>query len=279
MPDLITVFEKRWKFILGLTVLAAVIALVATLLSPKKFLSVATALPANSLTADKARLFNSNIEALYSEFGTPDELDKLEGTAMLDTIYIAAVNELGLASHYGISESGESSHKAVEKLKKNSKISRSAYGELKVKVWDKDRNRAAEIANALMKNLQDLHRYLQNENNKAMLATLQKEKEERLVQFRQANNRLDSVSGAEVEVLSNLKSVKLEQLQELEKMIGQYQLAVNANPQVLLSVEQARPAVWHDKPKIWVTVLLSAFVAFASAFIMALFVESRKPGS
>lgn len=277
MPDLITVFEKRWKFILGLTVLAAVIALVATLLSPKKFLSVATALPANSLTADKARLFNSNIEALYSEFGTPDELDKLEGTAMLDTIYIAAVNELGLASHYGISESGESSHKAVEKLKKNSKISRSAYGELKVKVWDKDRNRAAEIANALMKNLQDLHRYLQNENNKAMLATLQKEKEERLVQFRQANNRLDSVSGAEVEVLSNLKSVKLEQLQELEKMIGQYQLAVNANPQVLLSVEQARPAVWHDKPKIWVTVLLSAFVAFASAFIMALFVESRKP--
>ncbi|HEY0354606.1 MAG TPA: hypothetical protein VGC29_00300 [Flavisolibacter sp.] len=277
MPDLITVFEKRWKFILGLTVLAAAIALVATLLSPKKFLSVATALPANSLTADKARLFNSNIEALYSEFGTPDELDKLEGTAMLDTIYIAAVNDLGLASHYGISESGESSHKAVEKLKKNSKLSRSAYGELKVKVWDKDRNRAAEIANALMKNLQDLHRYLQNENNKAMLATLQKEKEERLVQFRQANNRLDSVAGAEVEVLSNLKSVKLEQLQELEKMIGQYQLAVNANPQVLLSVEQARPAVWHDKPKIWVTVLLSAFVAFASAFIMALFVESRKP--
>jgi LPS O-antigen subunit length determinant protein (WzzB/FepE family) len=76
MPDLISVFARWWKFILGLSLLAVVIALLASLLSPKKYLSVATALPANSLMADKARVFNSNIEALYSDFGTPDVIGR-----------------------------------------------------------------------------------------------------------------------------------------------------------------------------------------------------------
>ena len=93
MPDLITVFSKRWKLIAGLTLLSVLIAFVVCLISPKKYLSTATALPANTLIADKARIFNNNIEALYSDFGATDELDKLEGTAALDTIFIAAAEK------------------------------------------------------------------------------------------------------------------------------------------------------------------------------------------
>src|SRR3954466_3234295 len=107
MPDLMNVFAKRWKFILALTLIATVIALVVALLSPKKYLSTATALPANSVVADKAHIFNPNIEALYSDFGTPDELDRLEGTGLLDTIFIATAKELQLAGHYGINDPGE----------------------------------------------------------------------------------------------------------------------------------------------------------------------------
>jgi LPS O-antigen subunit length determinant protein (WzzB/FepE family) len=77
MPDLLLVFAKRWKLIVLITALATIIALIAALLSPKKYLAIATALPANGMIADKARIFNQNIEALYSEFGTVDELDKL----------------------------------------------------------------------------------------------------------------------------------------------------------------------------------------------------------
>src|SRR5678815_5332905 len=102
MPDLLLVLTKRWKLILSITLLATILALIFALLSPKKYLSVATALPVNSVTADKARLFNSNIEALYSEFGLPDELDRMEGTAKLDTIYIAASEKYHLNNHYSI---------------------------------------------------------------------------------------------------------------------------------------------------------------------------------
>src|SRR4051812_30252855 len=136
MPDLFSVFAKRWKSILTLTLLATLVAFIAALLSPKEYLSTATALPANSVTTDKARIFNQNIQELYSEFGAADELDRLEGTAVLDTIFIAVAKQWDLASHYKLPESGESVFKAVERLKKKSRINRSAYGELKVKVWD-----------------------------------------------------------------------------------------------------------------------------------------------
>ncbi len=276
MPDLIAVLQKRWKFIAGLTLLAAVIALVAALLSPKKYLATTTALPANSLVADKARMFNNNIEQLYSDFGTPDELDRLEGTAMLDTIFIATAKELNLAAHYGYDNDGEALYKATMKLKKESKISRSAYGELKIKVWDKDRNLSAAIANSLFNHLHELHRHLQNESNTSILATLRKEQEIKLNTYRSIADSLGSVSGSDAEFMQAKKAALLSQLQENEKMIGQYQLAVNSNPQVLLTVEAARPPLWHDKPKIMLTVLLSAFTAFALSYLMALFVESRK---
>ena len=150
MPDLLLVLIKRWKLILSVTVLATLLALMFSLLSPKKYLSVATALPVNSVTADKARLFNSNIEALYSDFGLPDELDRIEGTAHLDTIYIAAAEQFDLSKYYEIKDVGEGTYKAAIRLKKNTKIERSSYGELKVKTWDGNRNKSAELANFLM---------------------------------------------------------------------------------------------------------------------------------
>src|SRR5438270_248116 len=117
MPDLLTVFQKQGRFILGLTLLATVLALVISLLVPKEYAATVTALPANSVTADKGRIFNNQVEQLYSDLGTADELDKIEGTGELDTIYIAASHAFRLDQHYGITPSGESLFKAARKLK------------------------------------------------------------------------------------------------------------------------------------------------------------------
>src|SRR5687768_11091291 len=122
MPDLLGILKRQWKFIFGFALLAVAIALIVLLFSPKKYLSTATALPANSAVADKARLFNSNIEVLYSDFGSPDELDRMEGTARLDTIFIATAKELNLASHYDIQSGEDQIYKASSRLKKNSQI-------------------------------------------------------------------------------------------------------------------------------------------------------------
>ena len=274
MPDLVEIFERKWKFILGLTVLATVVALIAALLSPKEFLSTATALPANSMTGDKARIYNQNIELLYSEFGTADELDRFEGSGALDTLFIATAAEHQLAAHYGIEASDESLYKAALKLKKNSRIQRSAYGELLVKVWDKDRSTAAALANSLMGKMQELHQHLQNETNINTLRQLnedliQKEKDYRVLSDSSSN-------GAGADISKARKAALLEQMQDEEKLIGQYKLAIASNPQVLFTIENARAPLWPDKPKIAETVLISFFAAFIFSFLMSLVLERRK---
>jgi hypothetical protein len=271
MPDLIIVFSRWWKFILGFTILAAVIAYVVSIFSPKEFLSEATALPANSMIADKARIFNKNIEALYSDIGTADELDRLEGTGTLDTLYIAASDSFQLNVHYGYGEGGESAFKAARKLKKNSKIARSAFGELKVKVWDEDRNLAAALANFLMARLQSIHQHMQNETS---LLILDKMRADYAAKQEQFSNFSDSTSNAQIR--SARENALLEQIGEYEKVINEYQLSINTNPPVLLVVEPARASLWADKPRTFQTMIFTMVVALALTFLVALYMESRK---
>lgn len=285
MPDLLLVFAKRWKLMLAITFLAVALALIIVLLVPKQYLSVATALPVNSVTADKARMFNPNIQDLYSDFGSPDELDKIEGTATLDTIFIAASKEFHLPEHYSISDNTEGFFKAVQKLKKSSKIERSSYGELKVKVWDKDRNMAAAIANFLMQKLQEIHQHLQNESNVSALKNIEQAYASKQKEYLQLADSLNTGKAdasnknlieAKAEIIKTKRSAIAEQLQEYEKMIGQYQLAVTTNAPVLLIVESARPSVCADKPNVLSTVLFTFFSALLFSFLLALFIESRK---
>ena len=274
MPDLLIILSRWWKFILGLTAGAVILAFIITLLLPKQYLSTATALPANSLVADKARILNANIEALYPEIGLPDELDKLEGTAALDTLFIAVANEFKLDEHYHIHASDESIDKAVLKLRKNSNISRTGYGELRVKVWDVDRNIAAAMANSFMSKLQALHQHLQNENN---LVVLQRLKEAYASKEKLFNNYSDSVvkTGTAQELMAAQKATILEQLKQYQLAMDQYELAIKTNPPVLLSVEKARPAVWSDRPKIFQILVLTAIAAFLFSFLLAVSFESR----
>jgi len=280
MPDLLLVLTKRWKLIISITILATILALIFSLLSPKKYLSVATALPVNSVTADKARMFNSNIEALYSDFGLPDELDRIEGTAKLDTLYIAASEKFNLSDYYLIKIAGEGMYKAAMRLKKNTRIEHSAYGELKIKTWDHDRNKSAELANFLMQKLQELHQHLQAQ---IAISTLEKINDQYILKQTEYIQLTDSLheqtnkafASAGNEMMKSKILSLTSQLQQLDKMRSEYQLAINANSPVLLIVENARAPLWPDKPKVLITVLLTFFAALLSSYLTALFIERR----
>lgn len=259
MPDLIAVFVQRRKFILGIALLTALVALIASLVSPEEFLSKATALPTNSMVSDKARIFNNNIEALYPEIGSADELDRLEGTAHLDTIFIATVKALNLAIHYELPSNGKEVMKAVMKLKKKSKIARTGYGELQVKVWDKNRDMAAAIANNLMQSIQTIHRELQLQNNRLILQKLKAVTQKS--------------SGDTTALRAGFSAAEANRYQEL---IREYELSIQTMPQVLLTVEPARPSLWPDRPKVWQTTLLAFVAGVTIAFLLSLLLFSKK---
>ena len=281
MPDIVSVIGRRWKLIVLLTAVATAVAFLASLLSPKQYLGTVTAIPANPVYSDKARIFNPNIEALYTELGTIDDLDRLEGAAKLDTVYLAAANEFNLAAHYGIDTTqGDAPDKAALRLKKNTSVNRTGYGELKIKVWDKDKQMAADLANAMLGVINGIYRQIQTEN---MRTILQRLKEESSLQSQMQNTGaelLDSAAGrGQRQVGAPEEKTLASRLYHYQQLIAEYELALKTTPNALLVVEGARPSPWTDKPKTGQIVLFAFLGSLLFSVLLAFFVESRREGA
>ena len=278
MPDIFYLVSKWWKQILAVLVVSLLAALVITFLQPRQYLSVTTAVPANSLFSDKARIFNSNIEALYSNIGSPDDLDMILGTARLDTVYLAVTDQFNLFDHYKIPNSKDIRTKAARLLKKYSRVIKSEYSELQVKVWDTDKDLAPQLANAIMTKLETIHSVLQNENNRQALQSLQNAIEKIQINIDSINVLLNSttlIHEAETPYTIRRK-ILLNQLEEYQKLAGEYELLTNSGSQSLLVVEKARPAIRPDKPD-WIrTIVATAVLSLVFALLATLVMEKRK---
>lgn len=291
MPDLFLVLQRRWSLILLLTLAGTAAAYIACLLSPKLYIGTTTALPVNTLVNDKARLFNQNIEALYSEIGTADELDKLEGTAQLDTLFLAVADAHHLAMHYDLdTTAGDALEKAALLLRRRSDITKTGYGELNIKVWDKNNEMAAALANALMQTINAIHERLQTENNRMILQKLKEAYAAKLQAQTIAERKAIEYTGAASLLSDTVIKQQLSwkdfnrqqnniagELEQYGKLIGEYEMGLKTTPKVLLVVEQARSSPWHDRPKTAQIVLLAFFASLLFSILLAVFVESRKP--
>lgn len=238
---------------------------IITFLQPRLYLSVATAVPASSLLSDKSTIFNENIQELYSALGTPNDLDMIVGTSNLDTVYLTVTDEFNLFDHYKVSEKGNDARmKATLLLRGNSKVMKSEYGELKVKVWDTDKNLAPQLANALLDKLQSIHQHLQSAGNETILKALMAGKEK-------LQEKFDS-SGASPEKRNLLQA----QLLQYEKIISEYQLMIDSKPPSLITVEKARPSSWPDKPRRMQVLIATGMISLLFALFAALIMEKRK---
>ena len=277
MPDLFDLVIKWWKQIVALVVLSLLTVGTFIFLMPQQYLAVATAVPASSFSADRAKIFGENIEALYSNLGLPEDLDMITGTAQLDTVYLAVTDQFNLFDHYKIKDTDERERaSATMMLKKNTHVFKSEYGELKVKVWDTDQNLAPQLANAIMDKLQAIHRDLQSAGNEATLKGLQSGQKKLQTQLDSMGASAARTTGTPSEIVSGKKRALGDQLQQYEKLIGEYQLMVDSKPPVLLVVEKAKKPTWPDRPKRLLILVATGFLSFLFALLMALVLQRRK---
>jgi hypothetical protein len=264
MPDILVLFRNWWKQIALMVILALLTSGIIVYLKPPEYLSVATAVPSSTYSTDKARLFNSNIQHLYSALGTPDDLDIIVGTATLDTIYLAVAVKFNLWDHYKIKDTGLMAvKKAAAQLKAATKVMKSEYGDLKVKVWNTDKQLAPQLANALLLELQLLHQHLQNAGNESNLKGLG------FSQVKLMAELATAVDPAEKQKLQK-------QLDECEQLMTQYQLMLDNKTPALIVVEQARAADWPDRPKRLQWMLAAGALALIFSLLVSLVLERRK---
>ena len=278
MPDLFDLM-RRWRkqiFLLIITTLIVTTAIV--FLIPKRYLSVATALPASSYATDKTSVFSQNLQILYSTVGLPDDLDKMVGTAHLDTVYRFVIAQLGLTDHFGIRKTdGSAIPKAASILRKHTRVIKSDYGELKVKVWDVDQDLAANLANAIMEKIQQIHQDIQTANNLMMLAKINEDYREKKIDYEKLTDSIQkSTNGSTAELMAAQRSSLLQQVQEDEKLLNQYNLMVNARPQALIIIEKATPALAPDRPKPLEAIIAATILSFFFGLLTALILSKRK---
>lgn len=279
MPDLFVLFSKWWKQVIGFTVLSTLGTGVIVFIQPRQYMSESTAIPATSLTSDKARIFSEQIQSLYSDLGTTDDVDRIVGTAELDTVYIYLINKFDLYSHYKLKEDDSARlFLAIKELKGNAKVFKSDYGELKVRIWDTDKSLAAQLANAMTEKLRTIHQDLQNTNNELILQKTKEAYEVKKADFRIVQDSLSKmdITKADAILLSARRDALLNQVQEYEKLINEYQLICNTRPQVFTVIEKAKPAYKPDRPKRLITVLAAMVTGFLFSFLLALILDRRK---
>jgi capsular polysaccharide biosynthesis protein len=274
MPDIFDLIAKWWKQILLFVLITIVVTAVIVFTMPKKYLGVASALPAATYSTDKAGVFAENVETLYPSIGTSDDLDMILGTSHLDTVYTTVAEQLSLADYFGIDKSDpERNKKAGAILIDKKRVIKSDYGDLKVKVWDGDRQRAADMANAIMDQLQNIHQAVQTANNEVMLEKIKEEYSSTKKEYQKLDDSLHSTLDP---VVQTQKLALLEQLHQFEKLQGQYQLMVNAKPKSLVVVEKASPALWPDKPRPKETLIAAAVLSLFFGLLAALILERRR---
>ena len=264
MPELFDLLMKWWKQMMAVMVTAIVIAGLIVFLQAPQYLSVATAVPASAYSADRARVFNENVDGLYSNLGSPEDLDMMLGTARLDTLYLAITDQFSLFDHYKFpADEGAPRLKAARKLKKNTSIIKGDFGELRVKVWDTDKNLAPQLANALMARLQSIHQDLQSAGNETTLKSL---REGSIKLKLQADTLKEDAKKAAV----------TNRITEYEKLIGEYQLMVDSKPPVLLVVEKATVSLKPDRPRRIEVLAGTAVLSFLFALLVAGVLQRRQ---
>ena len=266
------VLQKRWKTIALFVSLTIIAATVTVFVVPQYFRSSAALVPANPVLADKARLFNSNIQGLYSYFGSGDDLDRIYGIADMDTSYKKLVDEFSLVTYYKLDDASLPllRRKAVLKLRKDLSFQKTEEGQLQIIAWTKDRELSARIVNRLIVIIQEIAGGVWQKNYDQSLQQLNRSVTDMEQQYRQLSDSLPVMSGSRRELAADKLQTLLEQVKQYRKAADEFKLATQTHPAVLYVMETAVPAAKAEKPDKSGIILAAMIAGFIFSCVLIL---------
>ncbi len=266
------VLQKQWKTLLAFTLVTTLAAALTVNLVPKYFRSSATIVSANPALADKARLFNNNIQGLYSYFGSGDDLDRISGIADMDTTYKKLVDEFSLISYYKLD--GDSlpllRRKAVLRLRKDLGFQKTEQGQLKIIAWTKDSQLSANLVNRTVAIIKEIENGIWQQNYDQSQVKLNASIADMEHRYQTLSDSVTIIKGGRHELAITQMQTLLEQLKQYRKSADEFALAKETNPAVLYVMEAGVPAVKAERPdkiNIIIAAMIAGFV-FSSILIL-----------
>lgn len=271
--ELTNVLFSRWKFILLFTIASVLIALGAIFFIAPKYTATSKVLAGNAVLADKARLFNNEIQQLYSFFGSGDDLDRLMSIASMDTSIKQVVQAFNLANYYQITEkeAGLEMYKSIRAFKKDLTLIKSVNNELEISYAHENKHTAAAIVNFMTEQLA------------VKMKTIWKQQYEKIGQQLDSNiafisneyKGLANNSSADDAISKTKMTALLNQLEQFNKIRIETKMAAATTPDALIVLEKASAPAKMSWPNKAIVLPVAALLGFI--FSVCLVLISAQP--
>lgn len=271
------VLQKRWKTILLFVLIAAIAAGITVFVVPRYYRSMSTIVPANPALADKARLFNTNIQALYSYFGSGDDLDRLYGIADMETTYKKLVDEFSLINYYQLKGDSLSilKTKAAKCLQKDIHLEKTEKNQLQIVAWTKDKQLSADLVNRMTAIMQETAMEVWNQNYRNSQDKLNGSISLMENEYQQLSDSLSTMRAAKQQLAAAQMQTLAEQIRQYRKTADEFKIASQTPPVALYVMETGSPAAYAERPDKLMIILSSCLAAFIFSSLLVL-VNDRK---
>lgn len=275
----VAALQKRWTTIVFFVIASVMAAAITVYVMPAHYRSTATIVSANPVLADKARFFNSNIQNLYSYFGSGDDLDRIAGIADLDTTYKKLVDEFDLINYYALSGDSVSllRRKAVLFLRKDLSLQKTDKDQLLIKVWTKDRNLSASLVNRMVSLIEETESNLWQTHYSQAIGNLQQAVAGMETKYSTLSDSLLRATPARKELLALQMRTLLDQLQQYRKTADEFTLAIATPPAVLYVLEAAVPAAKAERPDKLAILIATGLVSCVFICLLVLVNDRKQP--
>ncbi len=269
--DVMHLLKSKWRVLLSFTLLSAMVAATFVFIMTPEFKSSATLLAGNPQLSDKARLFNQQIKDLYTNFGSGDDLDRIQAFAEMNNTLLEVVSKNDLIAYFDLPKSDSSSgFKATELLRKKLHYIKTDKDQLIISCLSSDKILSAKIVNDIAAEAELSLRKMVQENNQQIIhqldstAVILKEKYNQLAKNNTSNDAASKrLIGAELETI-------IDQLDQTQKASQELRIASETMPHFIQVMEKGIPASeinWPNKPLI---ITVSALLGFVFSAIVVL---------
>lgn len=285
MPDpsfnlltIVAALQKRWTLIVFFVVASVAVAALTVYVVPAYYRSTATVVPANPVLADKARLFNTNIQELYSYFGSGNDLDRIYGVADMDTTYQQLVDEFSLVNYYRLT--GDNfpllRRKAVLRLRKDLDLQKTDKDQLLIKVWTRDRQLSANIVNRMVAIVEATANTVWQDQYRRSMEQLEVSVSAMEATYVQLGDSISRADFSRKALLTARQASLLDQLQQYQKTRDEFRLAAQIAPAVLYVMEKAVPAAKAERPDTTAVLLATSLLSFVFICLLVLVNDRKK---
>ncbi len=279
MFELLSILLRKWKLIVGLTILVAIITAAVSLLLPNYYDSTVVFQPVSPATFDRNVVFpEEGSDAKISVFGGSKDSDRVITLGTSRVLYDYLIKKYKLYEHYEIQpDERYATFKLLEKLKKRYKIQKNALGSLEVIVSDVEPQFAADMANDIYTKLDSMNREVILSKKHSVVSILEKQHTDLSKQTTLLRDSIQNIITRNPDdtiragFLNKLLTESTESFANISKNLEQNKAILKLDQSTFHLFEKASPADRKARPQRSLIVIGAALFTFFVLIVATLF--------